>query len=146
MINMLHIRNYNNGTDRDQVIELWKSIFNYKSARNDPELSIDNKLKINDGLFLVAVKDNNIIGTIMGGHDGHRGWIYSLCVSPESRNKNIGTELLKKIEERLIENGCVKINLQIIPSNKGVKLFYEKNGYITEERIHMGKEISENIP
>ncbi|UCE36718.1 MAG: GNAT family acetyltransferase [Thermoplasmata archaeon] len=136
---------YNNSKHREQVIELWDSVFAPKDARNRPQLSIDKKLSVMDDLFFIARDGDQVIGTVMAGYDGHRGWIYSMAVIPERRNLNVGTTLLKHAENELKKLGCVKINLQIYKDNDSVKNFYLKNGYSIEERISMGKEIKDNI-
>ena len=130
---------------REQVIELWNSVFDIKDARNRPGLSIDKKVSVKDDLFFVAKDGNQVIGTIMAGYDGHRGWIYSMAVRPEKRKMGVGTALLKHAEEELVKLGCVKINLQVFKYNESVTDFYLKNGYSIEERISMGKEIRDNV-
>jgi len=141
----LEIKTFDNKEHRNEVIDIWTSIFGYKDPRNNPSLVIDNKLAVNDNLFFIAMENGKIVGTIMAGYDGHRGWIYSLAVIPKKRKTNIGTKLLKHTENELKKLGCVKINLQIYKNNEIVKEFYLKNGYDIEERISMGKEIPENI-
>lgn len=143
---MVKIGLYNNETERQDVIDLWTDIFGYPGARNNPQLVLDKKKEVGDDLLYVAKISQSVVGTIMAGYDGHRGWIYSLAVSDDHRMNNIGTLLLKYAEKQLEKRGCVKINLQILPSNQGVKDFYIKNGYAQEERISMGKEIPSNIP
>jgi ribosomal protein S18 acetylase RimI-like enzyme len=142
---MINIKIYDNNLHRSNVVNIWKDVFGYRDARNDPELTIDKKIKSDDNLFFIAQEKNRIIGTVMAGYDGHRGWIYLLAVIPEKRKQGIGTKLLKHAENELKRLGCVKINLQIISNNGSVKEFYKKNGYNIEERISMGKEIKDNI-
>ena len=142
---VFEIKTFDNKEHRNEVIDIWTSIFGYKDPRNNPSLVIDNKLAVNDNLFFIAMENGKIVGTIMAGYDGHRGWIYSLTVIPEKRKANVGTKLLKHTENELKKLGCVKINLQINKNNEIVKEFYLKNGYDIEERISMGKEIPENI-
>jgi len=138
----MKIRLYNNDLDRKSVINLLESIFTIDSSHNNPAISIDRKLKHNDNLFFIAESDDNkIIGTIMAGYDGHRGWIYSLAVDPKNRNEGIGSLLLKYAENELLKLNCPKINLQVLTSNKDVIDFYIKNGYKVEERISMGKKL-----
>lgn len=126
---------------RDQVVRLWKAIFGYATAHNDPNLSIDKKLAVKDDLFLVALAGPEVVGTIMAGYDGHRGWIYSLAVDPAHRRRGIGKQLVAHAEQALIELGCVKINLQILEENASVAAFYEALGYSVERRINMGKRL-----
>jgi ribosomal protein S18 acetylase RimI-like enzyme len=109
---------------RDQVIALWEAIFGYESAHNRPALVIEKKIAAGDGLFFVAVIDTAIIGTIIAGYDGHRGWIYSVAVHPEHRKQGIGSLLVAQAERALTERGCMKINLQIMEGNEAVAAFY----------------------
>jgi len=94
---------------------------------------------------IVAVNADAVIGAIMAGCDGRRGWICLLAVDPKFHYKGIGSRLLKFAEARLIARGCVKINLQITDRNDLVEEFYEANGYSAEPRICMGKTIDESI-
>lgn len=129
----------------DQVVRLWKNVFGYESPRNHPPLSIAKKEQAADGLFFVALQDNQVVGTVMGGYDGHRGWIYSLAVSEEHRRDGVGARLIERAEDALRDRGCMKVNLQVMPGNDGAVSFYESCGYEFEERISMGKEFPENI-
>ena len=130
---------------RDQVVSLWKEVFGYEADHNAPQLVIDKKLEFGDGLFFVALDDQAVIGTVMAGYDGHRGWIYSIAVSPQYQKQGIGSALLDSAERKLSESGCMKINLQIMEGNEAVENFYLANGYHTEKRISMGKRLPENI-
>ena len=145
-IHPFEILDYNNVKHRSQVVALWKDTFGYDSARNDPEFVIDQKIAMLDGLFFVASHRQVIIGTVMAGYDGHRGWIYAMAVHPGHRKKGIASLLLSHAERRLASLGCVKINLQILRGNADVQRFYRANGYALEDRISMGKEIDENVP
>jgi enamine deaminase RidA (YjgF/YER057c/UK114 family)/GNAT superfamily N-acetyltransferase len=139
------IATYDDGRHRLQVIELWKEVFGYDTPHNRPDLSIDRKLAVGDGLFFVAIRDDRVVGTVLAGYDGHRGWLYSVAVHPASRKSGIGIALVGHAERALIERGCVKINLQIVAANQAVAAFYRKLGYVVEERISMGKRIARNV-
>ena len=139
------ITTFDNSLHRDKVISLWKEVFGYEAAHNAPGLVIDKKLEFGDGLFFIAQNNEAVIGTIMAGYDGHRGWIYSIAVSPNLQRQGIGSSLLAFAEAKLSELGCMKINLQIMEGNEDVENFYVANGYQTEKRISMGKCFPENI-
>lgn len=139
------IRPFRDRAHRVQVVALWGRVFGYATAHNAPNFAIDNKLAVRDGLFFVAEVGPKVAGTIMAGYDGHRGWIYSVAVSPEYRRRGLGSRLMRHAEERLQALGCPKINLQILPENGAVQAFYRKLGYETEPRISMGKKLLENI-
>jgi ribosomal protein S18 acetylase RimI-like enzyme len=126
---------------RQQVVALWKAVFSYDAPHNEPNLAIEKKIAVDDQLFFVAVDSQAVVGTIMAGYDGHRGWIYSVAVSPAHRRKGIGTSLVCHAEQALTAKGCVKINLQILEGNESVAAFYSKLGFTLEKRVSMGKRI-----
>ena len=131
---------------QSEVVILWKTVFGYGTAHNQPELAIAKKLAMNDGLFFVALdEEESVIGTVMMGYDGHRGWIYSLAVSPEKQKMRIGSRLMQHAETILAELGCMKINLQIAEGNEKVEAFYKTLGFSTEKRISMGKVVPQNL-
>ena len=138
------IQPYIDATHREQVIGLWKTVFDYNDPHNRPEVSIDKKLAANDGLFFVDLDGDRIVGTIMGGYDGHRGWIYSVAVAPTHRRLGLGRQLLAHAEKALVALGAVKINLQIMEGNESVVAFYAAAGFKVERRISMGKRILTN--
>lgn len=127
--------------DKAAVIALWQDIFSVDSPHNDPQTSLDKKLRHDRDLLLVAVIDDGVVGTVIGGYDGHRGWIYSLAVKPELRRRGIASTLVNAIEEKLVALGCLKVNLQVLASNADVITLYEGLGYHVEERISMGKRL-----
>ena len=137
---------YRDRQQRAQVAALWREAFGYDTAHNLPTLAIDKKLAVNDGLFFVATDKKTVIGTILAGYDGHRGWLYSVAVHVDYRRHGLGSSLVRHAEQALTALGCMKINLQISGGNEAVVGFYEALGYGVEPRTSMGKKISENIP
>ncbi|GMU20378.1 MAG: hypothetical protein AMXMBFR13_04750 [Phycisphaerae bacterium] len=73
--------------DAPDVITLWTQVFGYDASHNDPALTIRKKLDVQRELFFVAVEQGRPVGTIMGGYDGHRGWMYSVAVDPQFRRR-----------------------------------------------------------
>jgi ribosomal protein S18 acetylase RimI-like enzyme len=142
---MYSITPYSNNHHRLQVIQLWGTVFGYEAAHNTPSLAIDKKLEVQDDMFYVASVEGSVVGTILAGYDGHRGWLYSVAVHPSHRKNGLGTALVRHAEQALTEKGCMKINLQIISGNGSVAAFYESLGYAVEQRVSMGKCISRNI-
>ncbi len=140
-MNSIAITTYVDAAHRSQVIALWNTVFGYNAAHNSPTVSIDKKIAVDDGLFFVAAADDAVVGTIMAGYDGHRGWIYSVAVSPSHRRQGIGSRLVAHAERALIDKGSVKINLQIMEGNESVTAFYAELGYAVEKRVSMGKRI-----
>ena len=137
---------YADAHHRVQVIALWETVFGYEAAHNRPALVIDQKIRNNDGLFFVALASGTVIGTVMAGYDGHRGWIYSVAVSAAHRRRGMGSQLVRFAEAALVRKGCLKINLQIVKANESVVAFYASLGFSVEERISMGKRMPEKTP
>ena len=128
-----------------EVVSLWQDVFGYGAPHRCPELAIEKKITAEDGLFFVAISRQIVVGTVMAGYDGHRGWIYSIAVCPAHQKKGIGSALLAFAEKKLSSLGCMKINLQIMDGNDAVEQFYHANGYSVEKRISMGKRLNENV-
>lgn len=133
------IRQYADATDRTHVVELWRRVFGYETAHNEPNLAISKKIAIKDSLFFVAVEGKEVIGTIMAGYDGHRGWLYSVAVDPKRRLCGLGRSLVEHAERALADLGCMKVNLQLMATNEATAAFYKSLGYIVEPRVSMGK-------
>jgi ribosomal protein S18 acetylase RimI-like enzyme len=134
----MEIRTFAEG-DTAEVIALWTAVFGYEAPHNNPATVIGRKLAVQRELFFVADDGGRIVGTVMGGYDGHRGWVYSLAVDARCRRRGIGRLLIERLERALAELGCLKINLQVLAGNEGVTSFYEQLGYKVEPRINMGK-------
>src|SRR5262245_48963396 len=111
--------------DRNSLESLWSRVFPDDPPWNAPEIMIENKLKVQPELLLVADLDGAIVGAVMAGYDGVRGWIYHLAVAPEYRRRAIATDLIRTAESRLRALGCTKVNLQVRAENKEVVAFYE---------------------
>ena len=128
--------------DRAEVVALWNRVFADDPPRNAPERVIERKLATQRELFLVAEQHGQVVGTVLGGYDGFRGWVYHLAVASEHRRAGIGRALMQQIEGRLRALGCPKINLQIRAHNSDVRAFYERLGWASEAHISMGKDLS----
>jgi ribosomal protein S18 acetylase RimI-like enzyme len=122
------------------VIDLWRRCDLIRSW-NNPKLDIERMLKVYPELFLVGILDNNVIATVMGGYDGHRGWIYYLGVDPAHKRKGLGRQIMEAVTEKLKEMGCPKINLMFRTDNLEAERFYEKIGYKRDEVVSMGKRL-----
>ena len=147
---LLNIVPFDNVIHRSQVMTLWRASFGYETAHNEPGLVIDKKLAMRDSLFFVAEVAGDaageVVGTVMAGYDGHRGWLYSVAVSPAHRKRGAGRQLVAHAEQALASLGCLKINLQLLQSNAAVAEFYASMGYAVEPRVSMGKLLHVNIP
>ncbi|ENX50490.1 hypothetical protein F943_00357 [Acinetobacter ursingii NIPH 706] len=127
-------------SDLDDVIHLWE-ICGLTRPWNNPELDIFRKLVQQDDLFLVAIKDEQLIAVLMGGYDGHRGWMNYLAVHPQHQRLGIATALVQQLEKRLVARGCPKLQLLVRQDNLDVQTFYEELGYEEVDVVCMGKRL-----
>ena len=140
MTSSLQIRPYDSA-DELAVVALWREVFPDDPPHHDPAETIRLKIETQPELFFVATKVGIVVGTIMAGFDGHRGWLYRVAVNPAHQRHGIGTALVRRAEQELITRGAPKINLQVRSSNGQVATFYERLGFVVEERVSMGKRI-----
>lgn len=108
---------------------------------NDPYKDIDRKLKVDRDLFLVGERAEGVVASVMGGYEGHRGWINYLAVMPSHQRRGIGRQMIEHLERLLEAKGCPKINLQVRETNEDVIAYYESLGYRKDRSITLGKRL-----
>lgn len=135
----MNIREYKK-KDLKEVISLWTEC-GLVVPQNDPAKDIERKLKKDRDLFLVGFNEKEIIATVMGGYDGHRGWINYLAVKPSEQRNGFGQKIMQAVEVSIKNKGCPKINLQVRNSNADVLAFYSAIGYGNDDVIGLGKRL-----
>ena len=125
--------------DRSDVITLWEITFADDPPWNEPSSVIDTKLLIQPELFLVYEFDGIVVGTIIAGFDGFRGWIHHVAVHPSNQGMGISHKMIQAAELGLRQLGCRKINLQVRAENAQTVEKYAKMGFSEEQRTSMGK-------
>ena len=133
---VMNIRKFQRA-DRRSLIELWNTVFPDDPPHNEPSIVIQAKLAVDDLIFVVE-REGELVGACMAGYDGHRGWLYAVAVSSDCRRLGVGKLLVEAAMSRLRDLGCIKVNLQIRPTNKEVVSFYKSLGFAVEERVSMG--------
>lgn len=126
--------------DKEEVISLWNQC-GLVVPQNDPEKDIDRKLMVDPDLFLVGVNGESVVATVMGGYEGHRGWINYLAVKPSEQRKGYGQAIMAAVEVLIRKKGCPKINLQVRTSNEAAIAFYAAIGYASDDVVGLGKRL-----
>lgn len=129
-------------SDRESVLSLWSQVFPGGAPWNDSDKVISTKLTVQPELFFVAIREDHVVGTIVAGFDGVRGWVHRLAVRPDQRRQRLATKLMQQAEIGLAKLGCPKLNLQVRESNLEVLKFYQSLGYAVEQRASLGKALS----
>jgi ribosomal protein S18 acetylase RimI-like enzyme len=135
----MHIQPYSPQYE-SEVIALWERCGLVRPV-NNPQKDIRRKMKVNPELFLIGLIDGKVVATAMGGYEGHRGWVNYLGVDPAVQKKGLGRQIMQALEEKLLERGCPKLNLQVRTDNTEALKFYERIGYKRDEVIGMGKRL-----
>lgn len=124
---MTEIRPYREA-DRDAVLALWE-VCGLTRPWNPPAADIAFLRASGSGELLVAADRERPIGTVMVGHDGHRGWVYYMAVNPAWQRRGLGTRLLRAAEAWAAARCVRKLELMIRDSNAAVAAFYAHCGY-----------------
>ena len=121
--------------DYQKVIALWQSCEGIGLSSADSKDCIESYLKRNSGMSFVASYENEIIGAVLCGHDGRRGYLHHLAVHPDFRNQGIGRVLVEKCILALQSIGIQKCHLFIFSTNENAYRFWEKIGWTRREDI-----------
>ena len=127
-------------TDTDEVVALWEEC-GLVRPWNDPRKDIERKLRVQPELFLVAQDGTEVVGSVMAGFDGHRGWIYYLAVATSYQKRSLGHALMQQAEKLLVEAGCPKVNLMVRTTNEAVIGFYRRLGYQVDDVVSLSKRL-----
>jgi ribosomal protein S18 acetylase RimI-like enzyme len=127
--------------DYDAVIAIWERLPGMGLSSADERPDIASFLEKNSTTCLVAESGGEIVGTLLGGWDGRRGYLYHVAVSAEFQGRGIGGRLLSEGEHRFAELGARRIHLMIYRDNEAAS-FYEKRGwFIRDELTLMSKDL-----
>lgn len=109
---------------------------------NDPHADIARARQMWPNLLLVAVDAGAVVGAVMAGYDGHRGWLYYLATDPSRQGSGIGSALVAEAERRLVALGCPKVQLMVRNENASVLSFYAARGYDEGDVAVYGKRLT----
>jgi ribosomal protein S18 acetylase RimI-like enzyme len=127
--------------DYSIVRDLWKAAGLILRPGDELE-DVKLKLRRDPDLFLVAEQNDRIVGSVIGGWDGRRGWIYHLAVVPEHQRKGVGLGLVREVENRLLAKGAKKVNAQVYRWNEKASEFFKAIGYEAQPDLMMiGKQL-----
>jgi len=122
-------------SDYDQMYNLWKNIEGIGLSDSDTKENIEKFLNKNQGLNYICEEEGKIIGTILCGEDGRRGYLYHLAVDKDYRRKGIGTKLVNLVFDNLKKKGIIKCHLFVFYENELGKTFWEKTGWSKRDEL-----------
>jgi N-acetylglutamate synthase len=116
--------------DFAQVLELWGNTEGVGLSDSDSPANLAAYLERNPGLSFVARDSHGIIGAVLCGHDGRRGYLHHLAVAKPHRRRGVGKELVRTCLERLAAVGIPKCNIFLFSDNAEGQLFWEADGWV----------------
>ena len=117
--------------DYQSIYDLWKNTSGMGlRSIDDSEIGIERFLLRNPNTNFVAIINNKIVGVIMAGNDGRRGYIYHLAIQDEFRKNGIASKLVEKCLTSLRAENINKVALVVFSDNKIGNLFWQKLGFI----------------
>ncbi len=119
----------------ESALALWKRCEGIGLSDADSKENIKLYLDRNPGTSFIAEIDNEVVGTILSGHDGRRGYIHHLAVSPDFRRKGIGSMLVKSTLNKLREQGILKCHIMLFNNNSAGLKFWESIGWLYRNDI-----------
>jgi ribosomal protein S18 acetylase RimI-like enzyme len=123
-------------SDYQSVYNLWKNTSGMGlRSLDDSEEGIKRFLLRNPNTNFIAVVDEKIVGVIMAGNDGRRGYIYHLTVQNEYRLKGIASALVKDCLMALRAEEINKVALVVFSNNTNGNNFWQKLGFIEREDL-----------
>ena len=120
------------------AVDLWESC-GLTRPWNDPAADLTRALAGPSSTVLAAIDDEHLLGTVMVGHDGHRGWVYYLAVHAARRGTGLGRTLMTAAESWLEQQGMSKVQLMVRSNNRAVIGFYEELGYVDQGVVVLGR-------
>jgi ribosomal protein S18 acetylase RimI-like enzyme len=124
--------------DGEAAVALWEAA-GLTRPWNDPRADFDLALKTGTSTLLLAEDDRALVGSVMVGFDGHRGWVYYLATAPDRRGQGIGRTLMSAAEDWLKTLGSPKIQLMVRGDNAMARGFYAALGYELQDVVTLGK-------
>ena len=115
--------------DYESMITLWKSSEGIGISSADERDQIDLFLKRNPETCFVALEDGKLVGTILGGNDGRRGYLYHMAVAPTHRNRGLARLLSSQCLAALNELGIQRVHIFVYRENLGAVRFWEQTGW-----------------
>ena len=123
--------------DYEKVYELWMSCKNMGfNDIDDSKEGIARFLERNPNTSFVGLENENLVGIILGGHDGRRGYIYHLSVNENFRKNGIGSSLVKNCLEAFKQEKISKVALLVFKYNEAGNSFWENQGFVLREDIN----------
>jgi ribosomal protein S18 acetylase RimI-like enzyme len=138
----LRLREFDLDRDFEAVQALWHAAAGVHVGTSDTREALALKLTRDPDLFLLAEIGGRLVGAVLGGFDGRRGFVYHLAVDDAHHRQRIGSLLMDELERRFAAKGCLKVYLLVVPGNEAALAFYRQRGWSAEPLTFMSKRLT----
>ena len=138
----LEIREMTPG-DYDAVVALWRASEGIGLSAADGRDAIAAYLERNPGLSRVAFRGGALVGAVLGGHDGRRGYLHHLAVAPAERGRGLGRQLVDACVDELRALGIGKVNIFVYADNDAGRAFWRATGWIARDELLLMQRVLE---
>lgn len=124
----------------EAAVQLWHDC-GLTRPWNDPHEDLRRALRGPDSTVLACLREAELLGTAMVGHDGHRAWVYYLAVRGDQRRQGVGRALMRASEEWTVTRGVPKLQLMVRAGNEPALAFYARLGYDVNDVVVLGRRL-----
>jgi ribosomal protein S18 acetylase RimI-like enzyme len=128
--------------DCTRTVAIWEAA-GLTRPWNDAVADFERALAGPTSTVLGGFDGDDLVATVMVGHDGHRGWVYYLAVEPQKQRRGLGARMMREAERWLRDRGAVKLNLMVRHSNTEAMGFYERLDYRDDEVRVLSRRLDE---
>lgn len=121
--------------DYEEVYQMWLTTSKRALSKADEKPQMARYLRHNAGMSQVAVVDGKIVGTVLAGHDGRRGFIHHMAVMPEYRRRRIGHSLAERAIEKIKAEGIDKTHIFCYQNNETGQSFWRDFGFVKRDDV-----------
>ena len=142
---MLEFREFRTD-DYEQVVALWQNTDGLVLRDVDQREPVVRYLRANPGLSFVASDQGRVIGAVLCGTDGRRGYLQHLAVAPSHRRRGIGRALAERCVAALTARGLDKCHLMVLPENAPARAFWRRLGWHERQDVLLMSHVESGSP
>ena len=123
--------------DYEEVQSLWERTEGVGLNESDEKANVEAYLQRNSGMSFVARQGATVVGAVLCGHDGRRGYLHHLAVDGKHRGRGVGKQLVESCGKQLKKAGIMKCNIFVYADNSGGESFWAKNGWTSRDDLRL---------
>lgn len=120
----------------DEVNNIWERT-GLSLGASDTREQVERISTLNSGMFLVGIKNDEVVAVVMGAFDGRRGYVHHLAVKPEYQRRGYGKMMMDELHDQFLKNDIKKVHLFVEKDNEGAIEFYKKIGWHVRDDLEM---------